>query len=163
MKVKTDILDTYNKSFQKYKEIRNLILLNETQKLSEEIKEFYKKNEELIKKYKRKFDKQKNGEVSWCSDLERMEGIDLDIYPDPIEVPKLTPYINIGFDIALDANTSNHLVAEFFIHSEGDSEIIYACSFERGLQKKDLEVVSSLLFRFVYLGGDLNKLRMEYI
>ena len=49
------------------KEIRKLIYSNQIEKLSNEISEFYEKNEKQIKKWKKIFDKQKEDRLTWLS------------------------------------------------------------------------------------------------
>jgi len=153
MKIKTDLLETFDKSFKKLKEIRKFIFANKMQKLSKEINDFYNKNEKQIKKWKRKFDKLTDEVSIWHSE------IDSDIDPKSGD---MFSYVSIYFQIQGD-NLEVELYYSFFtpdpmnVEME-DGDTIYKCFFKKGLQKKDLDVVTSLLFTFVYLGGNLNNL-----
>ena len=56
MKIKTKLLDTFEKSFERLYQIRKLIREDKMDELSEEINEFFEKNETLINKWKAVFD-----------------------------------------------------------------------------------------------------------
>ena len=56
MKVKTKLLDSIQKSLERLYQIRKLIRDDKMNELSDEIKEFYEKNETIIKKWKAAFD-----------------------------------------------------------------------------------------------------------
>ena len=56
MKIKTKLLDTFEKSFERLYQIRDLIREGKMDELSKEINEFYEQNETIIKKWKAVFD-----------------------------------------------------------------------------------------------------------
>ena len=135
------------------KEIRKLIYSNQIEKLSNEISEFYEKNERQIKKWKKIFDKQKEDRLTWLSLVDSKDS-------DTLEDTKT--YV----EIAVNAYSSNLEIEllEWYLHDYKDyhdtiDEIQYfTYVVERGLQKKDLDIVAYLLFCVVCLGGKLSTL-----
>ena len=109
-----------------------------------EISEFYKKNEKQIKKWKSIFDKQKE-DSNWRS------------WTDP-----LTKNTNSYIEIHIPFNR-NEVIAELceshYWDDDCEEESFGKFSFKRGLEKKDLDIATSLLFKFVLLGGVLGELK----
>ena len=179
MQVKTKLLDSIQKSLKRLYQIRKLIRDNKMNELSDEIKEFYEKNETIIKKWKAVFDFNSN------------------VNPFPIKKEKKFPFaipvfkeeFNEGesvwrclvdttidphsdsyhyLDIIINYNTKyKYLDAELYewyhfpedVIVEGNfNEVIFSCFFNKGLEKNDLHNVTTLLFAFVYMGGELGLL-----
>ena len=109
-----------------------------------EISEFYKKNEKQIKKWKGIFDKQKE-DSNWRS------------WTDPL-TKNTKSYIEIHIPF-----NRNEVIAELceshYWDDDCEEESFGKFSFKRGLEKKDLDIVTSLLFEFVLLGGVLGELK----
>ena len=68
-------------------------------------------------------------------------------------------------DIIISYN-NKHLEVELYewfhfpedMHEENFNEVIFSCFFNKGLNKLDLDNVTTLLFAFVYMGGELGSL-----
>jgi hypothetical protein len=180
MKIKTKLLDTFEKSFERLYQIRDLIREGKMDELSKEINEFYEQNETIIKKWKAVFDfdskinpfpiKEKELFAKPVFKQDSAEGekvwrclIDSDIDQRTNDYHYL--------DIIINYN-NKHLEIELYEwyyfpedavaqQQEEFNNVIFSCFFNKGLEKNDLDNVTTLLFAFVYMGGELGKL--EYI
>ena len=188
MKIKTKLLDTFEKSFERLYQIRKLIREDKLDELSDEIHEFYEQNETLIKKWK--------------------AVVDFDSKTNPFPIEKKEDFAVPGFDdvsdewesiwrcfIDSDIDQRNdgyfHYLDIFFFYQpkwsdisseinvlfyewyfsfsnperimggEDGSGLVLSSelSFNKGDNEKDLLDFAKVLFVFVYLGGELGLLR----
>ena len=110
-----------------------------------EISEFYQKNEKQIKKWKSIFGKQKE-DSNWRSLIDLRKRLIAESYIE----------IHIPFN-------RNEVIAELceshYWDDDCEEESFGKFSFKRGLEKKDLDIATSLLYKFVLLGGVLGELK----
>ena len=176
MKVKTKLLDSIQKSLERLYQIRKLIRGDKMNELSDEIKEFYKKNKTIIKKWKAVFDFNSNMNPFPIKKEKKF----------PFAIPVFKEEFNEGesvwrclVDTTIDPHSDSyhyldiiisynnkHLEVELYewfhfpedMHEENFNEVIFSCFFNKGLNKLDLDNVTNLLFAFVYMGGELGSL-----
>ena len=177
MKIKTKLLDTFEKSFERLYQIRKLIREDKMDELSDEIHEFYEQNETLIKKWKAVFDFNSNvnpfpikkeevfAKPVFKEEFNEGESVWRCLVDSDID-PRSDSYHYL--DIIINYNTKyKYLDAEMYewyhfpegdIVEENFNEVIFSCFFNKGLEKLDLDNVTTLLFAFVYMGGELGLL-----
>ncbi len=177
MKIKTKLLDNFEKSFERLYQIRKLIREDNMNELSHEINEFYEKNKTLIKKWKAVFDFNSNvnpfpitKEEIFAKPVFKEEPNEDDsvwrcLVDSDID-PRTDSYHYL--DIIINYNTKNkYLYAELYewyhfpegdIVEENFNKVIFSCFFYKGLEKLDLDNATTLLFAFVYMGGELGLL-----
>ena len=175
MKIKTKLLDTFEKSFERLYQIRKLIREDKMNELSDEINEFYEKNETLINKWKAVFDFNSNvnpfpikkeeilgffakpvfkwdikeGETVWHS------LVDSDIDQPTNDFHYLDIYIYYNDkDLEVELYEWYHFPEDVVVQEKEDfNKVIFSCSFSKGLEKKRLGICNDSFVRICSYGG----------